>query len=66
MKLQNQDELQSTRAKLSMLEEQFKAAQSEEAENAEVRALELRSLKRLINQLKEEIARYEACHVARR
>jgi hypothetical protein len=60
MKLHNEGELEATRAKLGMLEEQYQAAQNEPGENQRVQDLELRSLRRLINQLKEEIARYKA------
>jgi uncharacterized small protein (DUF1192 family) len=60
MTLRNQRELKNTREKLRKLEEHFAARKQAPAEDAHIRALSLRSLKQLINQLKEEIARYEA------
>lgn len=60
MNLQNQRELATTREKLKLLEQQFTAHQSAQTENGHVREISRRSLKRLINQLKEEIARFEA------
>lgn len=53
-------ELDVTREKLQMLEERYEAEKREEGGNAHVRELSMRSLKRLINQLKEEIARHES------
>ncbi|HEY3788797.1 MAG TPA: hypothetical protein VGL71_08085 [Urbifossiella sp.] len=43
-----------------MLEEHFEANKRDRSGNAHVRELTMRSLKRLINQLKEEIARFES------
>lgn len=60
MTLKNDIELANTRAKLRELEERYEARCRETAANAHVHELTLQSLKRLINQLKEEIARYEA------
>jgi peptidoglycan hydrolase CwlO-like protein len=65
MTLNNLRELENTRAKLKELEQQYEAARREPNGNAHARDLELRSLKGLINQLKEEIVRCEA-HVADR
>ena len=48
-----------TRIKLRMLQERY-AASSQEESDPHVRELTLRSLKRLINQLQEELARAEA------
>ena len=47
------------------MEEAYQEAQGD-TEDEHLRDLELESLKRLINQLKEEIARYEARQPARR
>ena len=58
--LKNQTELENTRKKLRMLEEQYADAQARPSEDDHVRRLTLRSLKRLINQLTEEIVRFEA------
>lgn len=59
MALKNDEELANTREKLRELEDRY-AQRSHEA-NADRHLLELnlQSLKRLINQLKEEIALYE-------
>jgi len=60
MSLQNSRELESTRKKLTLLEQQVANLQqgANPAQRADV--LTLRSLTQLINQLKEEIAQYEA------
>jgi hypothetical protein len=42
-----------------MLEEPYRAAQTEPSANEHVRTLTARSLKKLINQLEQEIARNE-------
>jgi len=60
MSLQSDRELENTRRKLRELEESYEAALKRPVENVHVREATLTSLKRLINQLKEEIARYEA------
>ena len=60
MELKDDYELQVTRSKLKTLAERFEVSRREPAENAHVQELSLRSLKRMINQLKEEIARFEA------
>jgi flagellar biosynthesis chaperone FliJ len=59
MILRSVEELQNTRKKLQMLEEQYEAARRESDRDEYVRELELQSLRGLINQLKEEIARFE-------
>ena len=61
MTLKSLRELENTRKKLQMLEQQYETAQQESDGNEYAHDLELRSLKGLINQLKEEIARFE-CH----
>ncbi len=66
MNLKNQRELDSTREKLRLLESMHAEASAETEGDAEVREVELESLQRMINQLKEEIARYEAHHAVRR
>ena len=60
MTLKNEKELDNTRVKLCRLEARYEAHLHETGENERVRELSMLSLKRLINQLKEEIARYEA------
>jgi hypothetical protein len=66
MSLQSERELENTRQKLRELEAAFEAALHRPVENAAVRDATLTSLRRLINQLKEEIARYEAHQAASR
>ena len=58
--LQSHSELEATRNKLRLLEERYEARKLEENDDAHVRELTMRALKRLINQLKEEIARFES------
>jgi hypothetical protein len=63
MILRNQRELDATREKLRGLEGQYEAARNRAFASDDVRQMTLRSLKKLINQLKEEIVRCEA-HMA--
>ena len=60
MNLQSQRELEATREKLRLLEERYAANKREPGGDQHVRELSMRSLNRLINQLKEEIVRFEA------
>ncbi|MBI4581683.1 MAG: hypothetical protein HY718_18450 [Planctomycetes bacterium] len=60
MTLQNDMELANTRVKLGELEERYQQLRDDTAEDEHLRELTLFSLRRLINQLREEIARYEA------
>ncbi len=60
MSLHSQRELNLTREKLHLLEERYEANQQDKSGDEHVRELTMRSLKRLINQLKEEIARFES------
>jgi DNA-binding transcriptional regulator YbjK len=60
MNLQSQRELEATRQKLRLLEERYEASKQEQPGDEHVRELSRRSLKQLINQLKEEIARFES------
>jgi len=60
MELKNEEELSNTRRKLRKLEALYEADAKETGGDEELREAEMESLKRLINQLKEEIARYEA------
>lgn len=59
MSLFTTSELTATRAKLRLLEERYETEKRQAAADEHVRELSLRSLKRLINQLKEEVARFE-------
>jgi hypothetical protein len=58
--LKNETELENTREKLRMLQQQYATAQERAATNQTSRQLTLRSLKKLINQLTEEILRFES------
>ncbi len=60
MSLKNDIELANTRGKLARLEARYEALGNDTGEDEYVRELTMRSLKRYINQFKEEIARYEA------
>ena len=66
MTLRNEDELAGTRKKLRELEERYGAWERNSSADPRVRELSMTSLKRLINQLKEEIARYQARQPAAR
>jgi predicted RNase H-like nuclease (RuvC/YqgF family) len=63
--LSSDRELTNTKRKLHFLEEAYEEARAD-TEDEHLRELEMESLKRLINQLKEEIARYEAHQPVRR
>lgn len=68
MELKDEREVEVTREKLRSLETRYQAASRDPGDNAQTQELTLRSLKRLINQMKEEIARFEASrsqHAAR-
>ena len=60
MSLKNNRELANTRAKLRELEQDYEELRADRDEHPHVREVTMESLKRLINQFKEEIARYEA------
>ncbi len=60
MNLQSVRELEVTREKLKGLEDLYRTTQSKPSENAHVKELTLRSIKRHINQLTEEIVRFNA------
>ena len=60
MTLRNERELDNTKRKLRLLEESYEEARTDTEDDEHLREVEMESLKRLINQLKEEIARYEA------
>lgn len=65
MSLQNQHEVELTRQKLARLESRYEALRADTNEDSRVRQLSMISLKRLINQFKEEIVRYESRHALR-
>ena len=62
MSIQSLLQLKNTKEKLRQLEEHYEQTKQAPAENARIRELSLISLKRFINQLTEEIVRYEAHH----
>jgi hypothetical protein len=64
--LRNKQELANTREKLRRLETLYNSAGQEAGGDRELREMEMESLKGLINQLKEEIARYEAHQLVQR
>jgi len=59
MSIENRRQWENTRAKLQELE-QLCARKQQEPADAHVRELTLRSLRKRINQFKEEIARFES------
>lgn len=63
MGLKNDRELEVTREKLRMLESHYEVSRLDTTDDPHVRELSLRSIKRMINQLKEEIVRYESRQV---
>lgn len=60
MSIQSTRQLKNTRRKLHMLESRLEELEAEPVLNPLTRELTRRSLKKLANQLKEEIARFEA------
>jgi ribosome-interacting GTPase 1 len=60
MSIENRRQLENTRMKLQELEELYAQTQYRPAASEHVRELTLRSLKKRINQFKEEITRFEA------
>lgn len=65
MDLRNEHELANTRTKLKALLDLYDANEQKVGGDEELREMTMESLMRLINQLKEEIARYEAHQVVR-
>jgi flagellar biosynthesis chaperone FliJ len=64
--LQNERELSNAREKLRLLEASYEEARRETGGDKDLHEAEMESLKRFMNQLKEEIARYEARQPVRR
>jgi hypothetical protein len=58
--IQSQQQLENTKEKLRQLEEHYRQRKEEPSADTYARKLSLQSLKRTINQLKEEIARFRA------
>jgi len=65
MTLNSEREVRNTRVKLARLVARCDALRKETGGDKHVRELTMESLKRLINQFKEEIARYEVHQPAR-
>ena len=59
MRLTSRFQFDNTRAKLARLEEHYEAALQRDMENAELKQLTLYSLRQMINQMKEEMIRFE-------
>ena len=60
MSIESRRELEVTRDKLRLLEERLADLLKEPEENARAREWSVRSLKQTINQMKEEMARFES------
>src|SRR5205085_2788815 len=60
MSIENRRQLENTHTKLQELEQLYAKTEQGPATDEHVRELTLRSLKRRMNQFKEEIARFEA------
>jgi hypothetical protein len=60
MSITNRRELEATQAKLTWLEQECESVRIQPADSSHVQELTLRSLKAMINQMKEEIARFQA------
>jgi len=59
MKLNSAIEAANTRAKLALLESHYQSAKRRDVGNPTAKEAVLSSLRRMINQLKEELIRYE-------
>ena len=66
MILQNDAEVRNTKEKLRELEEHFEKRRHDTDGDPRTHEMSMRSIKRIINQLKEQIARYEAHQSVRR
>jgi hypothetical protein len=62
--LESKRQLENTRAKLKLMEDRLRALNAEPVANARTRELTRQSLKRVVNQLTEEIIRFEAHQTA--
>ena len=60
MSIESRRELELTQTKLKLLEERLAALSQEPQENHRAHEWSVRSLKQTINQMKEEIARFES------
>jgi hypothetical protein len=66
MTLTSEREVEYTRRKLARLEARYQELRNATSGNQRIRELTMFSLKRLINQFQEEIARYQAHQAAQR
>jgi len=64
MTLRNDNELANTQNKLATFETRYEELRDNRSMDPRVRELSMRSVKSMINQFKEEIARYQAQHKA--
>jgi len=64
MSIQSKRQLENMRAKLKLLEDRQRDLGCEPVANVLTRELTRQSLKKIVNQLKEEIVRFEAHQVA--
>ncbi len=60
MSIQNKRQLENTRVKLKLLEARLEELDTEPVKNVRTRELTKQSLKKLVNQMKEEMIRFEA------
>jgi hypothetical protein len=60
MSIENRRQLENTRTKLAELELLYEEKRRQPADDEHVRELTLRSLKKRINQFKEEVSKFEA------
>jgi hypothetical protein len=60
MKLETREHVENSRAKIRLLEERYRANEEEASPMTEVRRLTMRSLRRMINQMTEDIVRFES------
>jgi hypothetical protein len=60
MELKDEREAEVTREKLRSLGARYQAVSEDPGDDAHIQELTLRSLKRMIDQMKEELARYES------
>lgn len=60
MDLKNEREVEVTREKIHLLESRYELVKKDDQGDAYLQELTMRSLKRNINQMKEEILRFEA------
>jgi hypothetical protein len=60
MELKDEVELEATREKLRSLEARYQSVSQDAGADTHIQELTLRSLTRMINQMKEEIVRYES------